>query len=198
MTTNQWDNSGGAHRTVFLPNARFSRYSLSDLRQTQFSQEFQAVGSIPQLDYVAGLYYFNEHVSDTAATFSGGQVISKNTFSNPRSYSLEAWFKTSTTTGGKIIGFGNSPDGISNNYDRHVYMTPDGSLIYGVWVGFGETLQTAPGYNDGAWHHVVATQGAEGMRLYVDGALKGSNGQANAQDYTGYWHVGGDVTWGPG
>lgn len=137
-------------------------------------------------------------VSDTAATFSGGQVISKNTFSNPRSYSLEAWFKTSTTTGGKIIGFGNSPDGNSNNYDRHVYMTPDGSLIYGVWVGFSETLQTAPGYNDGAWHHVVATQGAEGMRLYVDGALKGSNGQANAQDYTGYWHVGGDVTWGPG
>ncbi|QRY39477.1 PKD domain-containing protein [Microbacterium hominis] len=137
-------------------------------------------------------------VADTAATFAGGQVISKNTFSNPRSYSLEAWFQTSTTTGGKIIGFGNSPDGNSNNYDRHVYMTPDGTLVYGVWVGFAETLQSGPGYNDGAWHHVVATQGSEGMRLYVDGVLKGSNTQSNAQDYTGYWHVGGDVTWGPG
>ena len=36
------------------PNANFGRYSLSDLYQHQFSQEFQAVGSIPhQFDYVA-------------------------------------------------------------------------------------------------------------------------------------------------
>jgi iron complex outermembrane receptor protein len=73
----QFDNSGGAHRppvvnltaacTAAAPCA-FSRYSLADLRQRQFSQELQAVGSIGQFDYVAGLYYFNEHVSDTAAT----------------------------------------------------------------------------------------------------------------------------------
>ncbi len=73
----QWDNSGGAHRvpvvnltascTATAPCA-FSRYSLADLRQRQFSQELQAVGSIGPVDYVAGLYYFNEHVSDDAAT----------------------------------------------------------------------------------------------------------------------------------
>ncbi len=73
----QFDNSGGAHRpplvnltaacTAAAPCA-FSRYSLADLRQRQFSQELQAVGSIGHFDYVAGLYYFNEHVSDTAAT----------------------------------------------------------------------------------------------------------------------------------
>ncbi|MFT4258390.1 PKD domain-containing protein [Microbacterium sp.] len=137
-------------------------------------------------------------VANTSATFDGGQVISQNSFTNPRSYSLEAWFKTTTATGGKIIGFGNSPDGNSSGYDRHVYMTPTGQLIYGVWVGFGDTLQTSGSYNDGQWHHVVATQGTTGMRLYVDGALQGSNGQTSAQDYTGYWHVGGDVTWGPG
>ncbi|HZF93938.1 MAG TPA: TonB-dependent receptor [Allosphingosinicella sp.] len=65
----QWDNSGGAHRTPsFLPNGNFSRYSLSHLKQRQLSQEFQAVGSFPQVDYVAGLYYFNERVSERAAT----------------------------------------------------------------------------------------------------------------------------------
>ncbi|WP_243076170.1 PKD domain-containing protein [Microbacterium sp. SS28] len=137
-------------------------------------------------------------VTDKAATFNGGQVISQGSFTNPRSYSLEAWFKTNTTTGGKIIGFGNSPDGNSSGYDRHIYMTPDGQLIYGVWVGFTDTLQTPGSYNDGQWHHVVATQGAQGMRLYVDGVLRGSNDHTDAQDYTGYWHVGGDVTWGPG
>ena len=72
----QWDNSGGAHRAPVVnlttacagANCAFSRYSLADLRQRQFSQEFQAVGSIGSVDYVAGLYYFTEHVSDDAAT----------------------------------------------------------------------------------------------------------------------------------
>jgi iron complex outermembrane recepter protein len=73
----QWDNSGGAHRvpvvnltascTAAAPCA-FSRYSLADLKQRQFSQELQAVGTIGSVDYVAGLYYFNERVSDDAAT----------------------------------------------------------------------------------------------------------------------------------
>jgi len=68
VETDQWDNSGGAHRTVFLPNASFSRYSLSFLKQRQFSQEFQLVGSMPQLDYVLGAYYFNERAQEEAAT----------------------------------------------------------------------------------------------------------------------------------
>ncbi|WP_026325642.1 TonB-dependent receptor [Sphingomonas sp. Mn802worker] len=68
----QWDNSGGAHRVPLLnctsATCNFSRYSLADLRQRQFSQEFQAVGTVSAFDFVAGLYYFNEHVSDDAAT----------------------------------------------------------------------------------------------------------------------------------
>jgi iron complex outermembrane recepter protein len=64
----QWDNSGGAHRTVYAPNTAFSRYSLSELYQHQFSQEFQAVGSLPSIDYVIGGYYFWEKVTELAAT----------------------------------------------------------------------------------------------------------------------------------
>jgi iron complex outermembrane recepter protein len=80
----QYDNSGGAHRppvvnltaacTAAAPCA-FSRYSNADLYQRQFSQEFQAVGSISMVDYVAGLYYFNEHVTDDAATPSSMGAI---------------------------------------------------------------------------------------------------------------------------
>lgn len=73
VDTDQWDNSGGAHRTVFLPNGKFSRYSLSFMQQHQFSQEFQAVGSLPQFDYVAGLYYFTENAREVAATPSTNQ-----------------------------------------------------------------------------------------------------------------------------
>jgi len=73
VTTNQWDNSGGPHRVPFAPNGKFGRYSLSDLAQKQFSQEFQALGSIPQFDYLAGLYFFQEKVSESAATPSTNQ-----------------------------------------------------------------------------------------------------------------------------
>lgn len=65
----QWDNSGGAHRTTYVPNANFSRYSLDELYQHQFSQEFQVVGNIAkQLDYVVGGYYFWEKATELAAT----------------------------------------------------------------------------------------------------------------------------------
>ncbi|UIJ46490.1 TonB-dependent receptor [Sphingomonas cannabina] len=84
VSATQWDNSGGAHRvpaialtaacTAAAPCA-FSRYSLADLDQHQFSQEFQAVGSLGSIDYVAGLYYFNEHVSDDAATPNSNGIV---------------------------------------------------------------------------------------------------------------------------
>ena len=70
--TNQWDNSGIESRNVFAPNTNFGRYSLSDLYQRQVSQEFQAVGSAElfnsNISYVGGLYYFSEHVKESAAT----------------------------------------------------------------------------------------------------------------------------------
>jgi len=69
VSVEQWDNSGGAHRTpAFSPNGNFSRYSLAGLWQHQFSQELQAVGSLDRLDYVAGLYYFTERAEDDAST----------------------------------------------------------------------------------------------------------------------------------
>ncbi len=68
VETHQWDGSAGAHRTAFAPNGQFGRYSLSELFQHQFSQEFQVVGTLPQLDFVVGGYYFNEHVTERAAT----------------------------------------------------------------------------------------------------------------------------------
>lgn len=65
----QWDNAGGAHRIpAFVSNGNFSRYSLAGLWQHQFSQELQLVGSLPQVDFTAGLFYFYEHARDDAAT----------------------------------------------------------------------------------------------------------------------------------
>ncbi len=68
VSTDQWDNSGGPERSTFAPNTNFSRYSLSFLQQHQFSQEFQAVGSFDQFDFVLGAYYYTEHATEYAAT----------------------------------------------------------------------------------------------------------------------------------
>lgn len=68
VSTEQWDNSGGPARTIFAPNTNFSRYSLSFLNQRQFSQEIQLVGSIPQVEFVLGGYYFSERAQEQAAT----------------------------------------------------------------------------------------------------------------------------------
>jgi iron complex outermembrane receptor protein len=90
VSDEQWDNSGGAHRTpVFLPNTTFSRYSLSFMTQNQFSQELQAVGSTGNLDYVFGLYYFNETAQDKAQTpntNTWNATGTATTINNPAAY----------------------------------------------------------------------------------------------------------------
>lgn len=134
--------------------------------------------------------------NNTAGSFDGGIVSSDTQFVNPTTYSLEAWFSTTTNTGGKILGFGNRQDGLSTNYDRHVYMQDDGRLVFGTWTGNANVITTAASYNDGVGHHVVAMQSSEGMKLYVDGALVGTNPQTAAQNYSGYWRIGADPTWG--
>ncbi len=137
-------------------------------------------------------------VSNTAVRFgsTNGLVSSTNSYVNPSVYSQEAWFQTTTTSGGKIMGFGNSQTGTSSSYDRHVYMQDDGKLVFGAYTGQMNIITSSAAYNDGKWHQVVATQGADGMKLYVDGALVGTNPQTGSESYTGYWRVGGDTTWG--
>ncbi|MGW6175025.1 PKD domain-containing protein [Arthrobacter sp. NPDC055138] len=132
-----------------------------------------------------------------AFTFDGssGMAAASNSVSNPRVYSTEAWFKTSTVSGGKIIGFGNSNSGLSNSYDRHVYMRNDGKLTFGTYTGVINTTTTELPYNDNKWHHVVATQSEAGMKLYVDGMLAGTHPQTAAEPYSGYWRIGGDRVW---
>jgi PKD repeat protein len=127
---------------------------------------------------------------------NGGTAASAIAYANPTVYSVETWFKTTSTRGGRLIGFSGNQKGGSGAYDRHVYMQDDGRLVFGTWTGQTNTITTATAYNDGTWHHVVATQASDGMRLFVDGVERGTNPQTAAQDYTGYWRVGGDTTWG--
>ena len=137
--------------------------------------------------------------SDTAArlastVFNSEFVtpLSATAIAGPNTFSVELWFKTTTTSGGKLVGFGNSRTGTSSNYDRQIYMTNDGRLVFGTWTGSAATITSTASYNNNAYHHVVGTMGPSGMALYVDGALVGTNPNTAAQGYTGFWRVGGD------
>ncbi len=130
----------------------------------------------------------------TAAVFNGvdGTVSSNDLAYNPTVYSEELWFKTTSTAGGKLIGFGDAQSGNSGSYDRHVYMLSSGQLVFGTYTGQLNLATSPKSYNDGSWHYVVATQGPDGMTLYVDGVAVASNPQTQAQAFNGYWRIGGD------
>ncbi len=136
----------------------------------------------------------------TATVFDGrtGLVTAASAVPGPQNFSIEGWFKTTTNTGGKLIGFGSSQTGLSTSYDRSIYMMNDGQLAFGVYSGSVQTIESPRVYNDGRWHYVVAAIGAAGMTLYIDNQLIGTNPTTTAQAYTGYWRVAATTSRAPG
>jgi hypothetical protein len=111
----------------------------------------------------------------------------------PAAFSVELWVKTTTTNGGKLIGFGDKRVALSTSYDRHIYLDSTGNLLLGVEdAGVKKTVQSLSAVNDGVWHHVVGTFGAGTLALYVDGALHASGAAASALSMSGFWRLGGD------
>jgi hypothetical protein len=122
-----------------------------------------------------------------------GQVTTAQALDGPQVFTVETWFRTTTTTGGKLIGFGNSQAGSSGQYDRHLYLTDRGTLIFGVYSGGYFVVESPASYTDGAWHLATATLSPAGMALYVDGTRVGSSTQAAAENARGYWRIGYDA-----
>ncbi|MET0811922.1 MAG: PKD domain-containing protein, partial [Microbacterium sp.] len=130
-----------------------------------------------------------------ASTFNGstGRVSSAQTMTLSDSLSVEVWFKTNTNRGGKLVGYGTSQTGLSGSYDRHIYMANNGQLYWGAYPGAVKTVNSSASFNDNQWHHAVGTLGEDGLNLYVDGQLVGSDPTTtNGEGYTGYWRIGGD------
>ena len=113
----------------------------------------------------------------------------------PTAFSMEAWVRTSSTSGGAIMGYGSSATNQSWNRDRMVYMRDDGTLSFMLYPGKLATITTPKSYNDGQWHHIVASLSpTSGAMLYVDGNLAAFDGSmTKGQSYSGYWRIGGDA-----
>ncbi|MEB0248561.1 LamG domain-containing protein, partial [Mucilaginibacter sp. 5B2] len=143
--------------------------------------------------------------ANSAYNFTGtsNQYIqtTKSVF-NPQLFTLSVWFKTNTTTGGRLIGYSQTQVG-GGAFDRHIWMSNNGSLNFGVYSGATNIINSGTTtYNDGNWHHAVATLSSNGTKLYVDNVLKASNAAYTTAETqgNGYWEVGGTNmnNWGSG
>ena len=126
---------------------------------------------------------------------SAGAIWGTQQVANPQTFTVQLWFSTTSTRGGKLIGLGNaSGGGASTQYDRHIYLTDAGKVAFGVYNSGYFAVTSPSSYNNGAWHLATATfSAATGMRLYVDGALVASGTATTAaENTTGYWRIGYD------
>jgi hypothetical protein len=130
---------------------------------------------------------------NSAYLFDGADddIITATLFVNPRVVSVALWFKTSTTAGGKLIGFSNSQTGSGTRYDRHLYMDNNGFIHFGVWIGSGAVVSSPSPLNDDQWHFAASSISNQGLKLFVDGAIVDTDSNVTMpQNYNGYWRIG--------
>jgi PKD repeat protein len=128
-----------------------------------------------------------------SATLSGTAFSAEQSAkAAPIVFSTESWVKTGSTAGGQVLGFGSDRNALSSTQDRTVRLTADGRITY--TLGTSQKIESTPGHNDGAWHHVVTTTGPAGSQLYVDGTLAASSAAmitGSTYANNGYWKIGG-------
>jgi hypothetical protein len=144
------------------------------------------VFGLPQVLTTGGLTY-------VSMASSGQRAVMSNQQSSPTVFSLGVWWRTSTASGRKLVGFDETQGTSSGSYDRHMYVGTDGRLYFGIWTGTHTTaLSSSTVVTDGHWHFGTGTfHGPSGvMSLYLDGSLVGQS-ITNTVSYMGYWHIGG-------
>ncbi len=131
------------------------------------------------------------HLGTDGAVLSNGKAIT-----GPNTFAVAMFFRTTTKTGGRLIGFSSTQSHTSLSFDRMVYMADSGQLLFGTYDKTSSTplayLWSPLSYNDGGWHYVVAEMDqTNGMRMYVDGNLVARNGaRTKGQAMQGWWRVG--------
>lgn len=83
-------------------------------------------------------------------------------------FTIDFWFKTSTTGGISLFGQGNG--GTTSSI---VMSVSSGGLGATVYTGTtGTQINSAVNYCDGVWHHTALVRNGPNIMLFVDGVLK--------------------------
>lgn len=130
------------------------------------------------------------NIADGAINFDGSaNITTTSLISNPQSFSIGIWFRTSAALGRKLIGLESSQIGGSGGYDRHFYVDTAGQLRWGVWSPGSSTFLYG-NVTDNQWRYAVVAF-SNGVTLHsMNGQVVG-NVTAASQPYDGYWRIGG-------
>jgi hypothetical protein len=130
------------------------------------------------------------NIADGAISFDGTtNLTTTNLISNPQSFTIGIWFRTSAALGRKLIGLESSQIGGSSSYDRHFYVDTAGQLRWGVWSPGTSTFLYGD-VTDNQWRYAVVAFNAGAMLLSMNGQVIG-NVSAASQPFDGYWRIGG-------
>ena len=106
-------------------------------------------------------------------------------------FAISMWFKTTTDSGGKLIGFGMDPLMADAARVRHIWMDTTGKVHSGIYPNAGtkpplpqHMLCGSKALNDGKWPMVAGVLWGGGQVFYVDGAKVGEDPSVTtAQNY---------------
>lgn len=204
LSTTELTSSGVASATTTVSSVGKVTPSTGTLSSASCGEEAVTDGSSSASDtglVYGGVSFGTAFVSSNKSTFTstgitlngstGSYIGTVSSFANPETFSIVAWVKTTTSSGGAIIGFTNQQSNGGSNYDRLLWVDNSGYVVFGVYTGSVEEITSTAKVNNGSWHLVVATLSSSGMFLYVDGNSAVSNTSVtSAQSYTGWWHLG--------
>lgn len=107
-------------------------------------------------------------------------------------FTLALWFKTTTSKGGVIAGFFDSPWN-PTKMESILYMSDNGKLHFRLSNGgTPKELSCTSSYNDGKWHYVMIQHDGT-MTLEIDDGVEKitSAGPYSKEKFSGYWTFGG-------
>ncbi len=129
-----------------------------------------------------------------ATTFKGtGALTQKSATTAGTTFTVETWFRSSSTQAAQIVGYGNSTSGNSTNRERVLYVDSTGHAAFPVFWGWA-ALTSPSSIVDGQWHYLALTYKNRAVTLYVDGHAVASTSMAfSLGTDTGYWRAGTDT-----
>src|SRR6202011_1381037 len=100
-------------------------------------------------------------------------LSTSNLETNPQSFSISAWVKTTISSGNAVVNFEDAQTGASStgDYDSSLYVGTDGKPHFVVWntSQFAVIASGTSTVTDGSWHYLAGTYNGSVITLYVDG-----------------------------
>ncbi|MBN2576049.1 MAG: DUF2341 domain-containing protein [Deltaproteobacteria bacterium] len=111
---------------------------------------------------------------------------------SPQTFTVSLWLRTTSAIRGGLAGFASKQSAGDARFDRAVWMDENGRLAFGILRGSSfSAVASVTGYNDGAWHQVVARFSDNGHYLFVDGeSVADDPTVSSAESFYGYWRFG--------